>query len=104
MNFDKVNGRFDSLNRLWIDIKVNDIHVLHKAALLGGRFMIYELYGNYYINFCHNADKYYKSFVNFYGLEITKEQYDFQYQSWGNFLFEIEPGTQIALLDNLYFV
>lgn len=104
MNFEKVNARFDSLNRLWIDIKVYDIQVLHKASLLGGRFMIYELYGNYFINFCHNADKCYKSFVNFYGLEITKEQYDFQLKSWGNFLQEVEPGTEIALLDNLYFV
>ena len=101
MNFTDVIVRMDTTNRMWVDIKVRDIQVIHRASLMGGRFCIYELYGQHYMNFVHQAER---AFFNFYGLQITEEQYLFQMQSWGNDSYEVKPGTELILADNLYFI
>lgn len=101
MNFKNVNVRVDANNNTWIDIKVNDIQVIHRAALMGGRMLVYELYGVHYLNFVHVANKVH---LNFYGLEITEEQYLFQIQSWGDSAYNVIPGTELILADNLYFI
>jgi len=101
MNFEKTISRMDTLNNLWVDIKVTDIKLLHKASLLGGKFKVYELYDSYYMSFLHEKGN---VLINFYGLELTEEQYLFQIQAWGNSYFRIEPGTELVLADNLYFI
>jgi hypothetical protein len=53
------------------------------------------------MNFVHQAER---AFFNFYGLQITEEQYLFQMQSWGNDSYEVKPGTELILADNLYFI
>lgn len=101
MNFTNVNVRMDTNNLMWVDIKVRDISIIHRASLMGGKLCVYELYGSYYMNFVHKTDR---AAINFYGLEITEEQYLFQIQSWGNSSYDVRPGTELILADNLYFI
>lgn len=100
MNFKNVNVSMDSCNHMWIDIKVDDINAIHRATTLGGNISVYELHDNYYMSFCHQAER---SFINFYGLEITKDQFEFHRRSWGDSHCEIVEGTELLLADDLYF-
>ena len=100
MNFEKTSYRMIG-NGLWVDIKVTDINQLHQVALLGGRLLVYEICDIYYLGFVHDSKR---VNLNFYGLIITKEQYDFQIKAWGDYYIKFEPGTQLLLADNLYFI
>lgn len=88
-------------NGVWVDIKVNDIAQIHRASLLGGKLVVYQLCEGYKIGFVHEAAG---ISLNFYGLEITNEQYCFQIRSWGGNCLNVTPGTELLLADNLYFI
>jgi hypothetical protein len=86
---------------VWVDIKVKDISEIHRASLLGGRFVVYQLYDGYRMCFTHESVG---VTLNFYGLRITEQQYEFQIYSWGDDFLEVRPGTELLLADNLYFI
>lgn len=100
MNFKNANVRMDSYNYIWVDIKVDDIKVLQRAASIGGSMSVYEHNENYYVSFCHQSEI---SFINFYGLQITKEHFDFYLQSWGGRHCEIIQGSELNLTEDTYF-
>ncbi len=101
MKFDNVNVRMDINHNMWVDIKVTEIQQLHRAAMLGGKLCIYKVYDSYFMNLLHVSEK---VFINFYGLELTEQQYEFQVNSWGDNYYMIQPGTSLILADNLYFI
>jgi len=100
MNFEKTSVRM-LYNSMWIDIKVTSINQLHQVALMGGRMLVYEVCDIYYLGFVHECER---VNLNFYGLTISKEQFEFQIRSWGDYYLNIAPGTELLLADNLYFI
>jgi hypothetical protein len=100
MNFENVNVSMDSFNHIWVDIQVDDIKVLQRAALIGGSMSVYEHNENYYMSFCHQSES---SFINFYGLQISKDHFDFYLQSWGDCHCEIIQGNELQLTEDTYF-
>lgn len=100
MNFKNVNVSMDSYNHMWVDIKVDDIKIIKRAALLGGSMSVHKLDDNYYMSFCHQSES---SFINFYGLQISKNHFDFYLQSWGGCNSEIIQGNELHLTEDAYF-
>lgn len=102
MNNMRAKVRIDLNNQMWIDIYDGTIQDIQRACLMGGRIMIYELAGEYYMTYYLQQ---WNINIQFVGFEITKQQYDCQLHSWNGINSTcVEAGTELLLVDNSYFI
>lgn len=99
----KSKVRIDANNEMWIDISGATLHDVQRACLMGGELIVFHLYKEHYrLGWYYNQGKLH---IQFYGIEITKDQFETQMSMWqGDHIKKITPGTELLLLDNLYFL
>jgi hypothetical protein len=102
MNNMRSKVRIDLQNRMWVDIYDGTIQDIHRACLMGGQLVVYQIDELYYISYHHTQGNIHVLFV---GVTITKEQYDQQIMAWnGKTYYLASPGTELLLIDNSYFI